>query len=125
MINLMFRKAAQAAVRGDHHNRLETLLRFIREETSLAFPEDNSATTNSFLLELFEKSHPHPGWPVMNEVARKQFDAQAAEIARLRALLAAPQEGNTHQCRKCLFKYTPHEGQSEDCPKCGSDGKDA
>lgn len=48
---------------------------------------------------------------------------EQSEVARLRDLLQNNQADASHQCRKCLFRYTPYEGQSEDCPKCGHDGK--
>lgn len=44
------------------------------------------------------------------------------EIARLRGLLTS-YDVNSHQCLKCLHAYTPFEDESEDCPKCGYDGK--
>lgn len=54
---------------------------------------------------------------------KSQIQEQEIEINRLRALLEMDKEGHSHQCRKCLQKYTPEPLQSEDCPRCGFDGK--
>jgi hypothetical protein len=121
-LSALFRKAAQAAIEEDHFQRLEELFRIIREECSKKFNEDNAPTTNAFLLERFEKSYPYPAIPVMNAAAEKLHAEKDAEIARLRDLLQEPQLDASHQCRKCLFKYTPI-GVNEDCPRCEHDGK--
>lgn len=51
-----------------------------------------------------------------------QLEEQKLEIKRLRDLLEMDKEGHSHQCRKCLQKYTPDHLQSEDCPRCGFNG---
>ena len=51
-------------------------------------------------------------------------DELRAEVVRLRDLLQHNSaEENSHMCKKCLFGYTPIEGESEDCPRCGHDGQ--
>lgn len=47
-----------------------------------------------------------------------------AEVERLSALLKLESKDFTHQCRRCLHFYAPKPGCSEDCPRCGSDGRD-
>lgn len=46
-----------------------------------------------------------------------------AEAERLRALLSEPSAGFTHQCISCHQRYNPPQLGSEDCPRCGCDGK--
>lgn len=31
---------------------------------------------------------------------------------------------HTHQCRACWHLYAPADGESEDCPICGYDGRE-
>ncbi len=57
--------------------------------------------------------------PVQRQVSDELATANA-EIARLRALLEQSDEDATHQCRKCLLRYTP-AGSNEDCPTCDYD----
>lgn len=45
---------------------------------------------------------------------------QAAERERIGL---ASKAGHTHDCRRCHWTYTPAAGESEDCPKCGHDGR--
>lgn len=58
------------------------------------------------------------------KLTQAQRDAGNREIERLRDLLACRgAEGRSHQCRACFHSYTPAEGESEDCPRCGSAGR--
>lgn len=49
----------------------------------------------------------------------KHYECAVAQIERLQGVAA---DGHTHQCRRCDHPYTPADGDSEDCPKCGFDG---
>lgn len=57
------------------------------------------------------------------KLAQAQRDAGNREIERLRGLLVAHGTSeHSHQCRACYHPYTPADGESEDCPRCRSDG---
>lgn len=120
----LFAKAAQAALEFPHLQNLEQLFRVIREAASKRFYEDNAPTVNALLVELLDKSNPYPDVPFFNEAGKQLLAEKDAEIARLKGVLNMPTDSYTHQCRACDQRYNPEGRPSEDCPRCGSDGRD-
>lgn len=59
---------------------------------------------------------------VFERVSQETGKELVAEVERLRKLLEIPSQEFTHQCRACCERYTPRDGESEDCPYCGSNG---
>lgn len=64
---------------------------------------------------------------VAYERARSQvaIDALKAELAEVRKNALEADATTDYQCRKCLHSYIVRPGASEDCPKCGFDGKES
>ena len=48
-----------------------------------------------------------------------------AENETLKARLETSASLYSHQCTRCGHSYTPNFDESEDCPFCGHDGKEA
>ena len=75
------------------------------------YPQDLLARAN-FEMETFERC------------AADTCKALMAEVVRLRNILAINDRDHSHECKHCFLRYTPAEGDSEDCPSCGSNGQD-
>lgn len=52
----------------------------------------------------------------------KTAKALIDEVRKLRGLLKLNELDHSHHCRACAANYTPAPKESEDCPKCGSNG---
>ncbi len=77
---------------------------------NISLPEDLVARVELELYSELEGRVPHGAWArLVERLLREHLDRRHTAA-----------EEHTHCCKRCNHPYTPVEGQSEDCPKCGN-----
>ena len=51
--------------------------------------------------------------------AKAELKELREQVKRLEHELATYQTEHSHMCIRCHHHYTPHQGESENCPVCG------